>query len=228
MKKNTLNRITGKSKGNGVLLSIGAGLTIIVIVATIALTVHYIQLDQIQNLRYLLPLYVFSLVLPMIYINVFFVKRKYVKEQQERFSKLSAVQQQEIITLAEQCKGDAMYFNERYVYGNIQRVKKPDAEIMNTGSAFEYIPLNQISWVHMLEQTASISSISRMGTTHAARLTDRFCCVYDYKGQCYRGRADQEFMNGLKPFILKENPSCKFGYTKELQKENASRRRNYQ
>lgn len=172
------------------------------------------------------PVMMLLMIVIGVYIYILGQSSRHKKELKEKFSRLLPEQQEEILALAAQNgSGKAMHFNDNYVYGNLIRVKKASAKPKNI-LVFEYLPLEEIAWIHMLENQFVMSGMAVGGISNSV-VTEKHCCVYTYKGECYKGRADETIMSELSQKILAINPGCKFGYSKEMEKEFVKKYGNY-
>lgn len=172
------------------------------------------------------PVMALLMIMIGVYIYILGESSRHKKELKDKFDRLLPEKQEEILALAAaNGSGKAMRFNDNYVYGNLIRVKKASAKPKNI-LVFEYLPLEEIAWIHMLENQIVMSRMGVAGVTNSI-VTEKQCCVYTYKGECYKGMANETVMSELSQKILTVNPGCKFGYSKEMEKEFARKYGNY-
>jgi hypothetical protein len=229
MSDKTLDLIIGRKTGlkHSTLVYVCVWYTFIALVAFVAVDLAMLIFsDEILDTIAFIGLTIGLLILFLFMnkkANIFNAVNKKRKERiyeakEKRFRMLSPEQQAEVVQITEYFqKVNRTGCNEHYVWGTFEKMRKSNA-LCGGEPKFEYIPYTDIIWVHMVNRSMPIISASMTGMS-SWEISQKSICVYTYNGECYRFTAGLDFYRHLREAITNINPTCKFGYTKELQKE---------
>lgn len=223
--KRVMNLIYGRNLlrevSVGILLILSFGAVGIMLVGS-----YFIyQEDGAAGLIFLIPCLIIIAFVVLMSGSMISEQKRRKNALKSKYEHLSSEDKNKVYNMAKKYKGSNARCNDQYVYGQFSLVKRAK-EKLRKEVAFEYIPLTEIVWIHLLKTSIALptgGSIGDVLVTETRNLVQSEICIYTYDGQCYKGFGNEELLQKIKEIVKVINPGCKVGYSKELEEEFFSR-----
>ena len=242
--RRTYKKLTGKSAGASALMVTGGIFILIGIVLLIFLSTT-LDMKTGVELGLFLFLIAFYVGLLIVFVTLIVRRASHARDLKAKLDSLNSSERLQVAELARNYRGSFIDINDKYLYGNMSRISKGSPLERNV-IGFEYLPLGNIAWVYFINPRITpkmeativgacagliMGSVIKNTPSEYADMahyvrdmqfqprSENRVCVFLRDGSCYKGICNANNYDRLREAIWAHNPSCKFGFNKEVLQE---------